>query len=285
MLTLPPTRMAPAERKSERIGAADLEQVIDAVPVVEGDRRLVPIGRGLVVDPAGRAQRLGARKLRVARRGNDRNDASRVSELQAEDGDAAGALQQHRLAGDQLGVIEHRLPGGHCGAGQRRALVDRKMRRDFHDAFFFQHHIFGQHAVGAAAERGRVHMRSGLAAGPALEEAAGDLVTGFDAHDAGSGFDHFAGAVRQWNDIFTHRCPVAAAHDAEVAIVERTGDDLNQHLAVGRFRHGPLDHGQSFDAGAGLGQLVGTHSSTSGACTRARSEKWKPVFGKDHAPT
>jgi hypothetical protein len=118
-----------------------------------------------------------------------------VRELQAEDRDAASALQQHGLSRHQLGVIEHRLPGGHRGTGQRCALVDRKMRGDFDDAFLFQHHIFGQHAIDAAAERRSVHMRARLAARPALEETAGDLVAGFDACDAGPGFHHFAGAV------------------------------------------------------------------------------------------
>ena len=140
--------------------------------------------------------------------------------------------------------MEHRLPGGHRGAGPRCALVDRKMRGNFDDAFLFQHHIFGQHAIDAAAERRSVHMRARLAARPALEETAGDFVAGFDAGDAGPGFNHFAGAVRQRDEIFAHRRPIGAAYDAEVAIVERTGNDLDQHLPVKRLRRGPLDKGQ-----------------------------------------
>ena len=162
--------------------------------------------------------------------------------------------------------MEHRLPGGHRGAGQRCALVDRKMRGNFDDAFLFQHHIFGQHAIDAAAERRSVHMRARLAARPALEETAGDFVAGFDAGDAGPGFNHFAGAVRQWDEIFAHRRPIGAAYDAEVAIVERTGNDLDQHLSVKRLRRRPLDKGQRLDAGAAFGQLIGTHSWISGIC-------------------
>ncbi len=73
--------------------------MIDAAAAIERDRRFVPFRRGPVVDAVRGAERLGARKLLVARRYDDRDDASSVRELQGEDRDAAGALQEHGAAG------------------------------------------------------------------------------------------------------------------------------------------------------------------------------------------
>src|SRR4029077_9329014 len=97
-----------AERAGEGLRPADLDDVIDATAAGEFDRRLVPFRRALVVDAAGGAERLGARELLVARRGDDCGHAYRVRELQAEDRYAPGALQQHALASVQPGVMHHR---------------------------------------------------------------------------------------------------------------------------------------------------------------------------------
>jgi hypothetical protein len=69
------------------------------------------------------AELLGLGELVVARRGDDRLHAHGVRELQAEHRDAAGALQQHGLAGDHLAVLHHGVPHGDAGAGQGRALL------------------------------------------------------------------------------------------------------------------------------------------------------------------
>ena len=105
-----------------------------------------------------------------------------------------------------------------------------------------------------------MHRGAPVAAGPALEEAARDLVAGLNAGDAGPGLDHLAGAVGKGDEIVSHRHAVGAAHDAEIAEVERTRRDLDQHLAIGRLGIGPLDLDQRIDAGAAFRQLIGTHS-------------------------
>ena len=87
----------------------------------------------------------------------------------------------------------------------------------------------------------RVHVGRRFAAGPALKEISGDAIAGFDPRDAGADLDHFAGAVRQRDDVLAHRHAVAAAHDAEIAEIERAGVDLDQHLAMRRFGIGTLD--------------------------------------------
>jgi hypothetical protein len=72
----------------------------------------------------------------------------------------------------------------------------------------------------SAAERTGLHIRGGLSAGPALEKAAGDLVTDLYTCDAGTHLDHLARTVRQREDIVSHRHSVGAPHDAEIAKIE-----------------------------------------------------------------
>ena len=102
-------------------------------------------------------------------------------------------------------------------------------------------------------------MRPRFARGPALEETAGDPVARLHPRDAGADFDHFAGAVGQRNEIFPHRHAVAAAHDAVIAEVQRTGGDFNQHLPVLRLRRRPPDFHQRIDPRAAGRQLISLH--------------------------
>src|SRR4029078_8091159 len=98
-----------------------------------------------------------------------------------------------------------------------------------------------------------------LAARPALEEISGNLVADLDPRDAGADLDHLTGDIRQRNDIVAHRQAICAAHDAEVAEVERPERDLDQHLAVRRFWIRPFDLAERIDASATLRQLPCTH--------------------------
>jgi hypothetical protein len=110
-----------------------------------------------------------------------------------------------------------RVPRGHASTRKRRALFGGEVRRSLHDALLLQHHKFRQHTVDAAAQRGRLHIRGRFAAGPALEEAAGDLVADLNARDAGTDLHHLAGTIGQRNDVVLNRHAVGAAHNAEIA--------------------------------------------------------------------
>jgi hypothetical protein len=88
------------ERARQRAGTADLEHLINAAAPGEFHRRLLPAGGALVIDALVGAEVLCTRKLLVARRRDDDLQAHCVRQLQPEDRDAAGALQQDGLAGD-----------------------------------------------------------------------------------------------------------------------------------------------------------------------------------------
>jgi hypothetical protein len=133
------------------------------------------------------------------------------------------------------------------------------MRRHLHHALLFEQRVFRQHAVDRATERVGLHIGWRLATRPALEEAAGDLVADLHTRDALANCDHLARAIRQRDDVLAHRHPVSAAHNAEVAEIERAGRDLDQDLAIGRLGIGTLGLGQRLDARAALRQLIRTH--------------------------
>ena len=73
----------------------------------------------------------------------------------------------------------------------------------------------------------RAH-QGGLSPKPALEEAAGDLIANLYARDASTHLDHLTGPVGKRDDIVANRHAVGAAHDAQIAEVERTRPDLDQ---------------------------------------------------------
>jgi hypothetical protein len=68
-----------------------------------------------------------------------------------------------------------------------------------------------------------------------LEEAAGHLVADLHPGDAVAYLDHLTGAIGKGDNIVANWHAVGAAHDAEIAKVERTRDDVRQHLAIGRL--------------------------------------------------
>src|SRR5262249_32005240 len=129
---------------------------------------------------------LRARELVIARRCNDHLNAHHARELEAKDRDAAGALQQHGLTGDQLCVLPYGVPNGDARTGEGRALLQRQVRWNFYDPVVLQHRIFRKHAIDGAAKRTCVDIGRRLATGPALEEAPGDTVADLHAGNTGT---------------------------------------------------------------------------------------------------
>src|SRR5262249_21034254 len=82
------------ERAGKRRGTADLDNVVNATAAGESERSLLPVGRSLVVDAVIGAECLRTCELVVARRRNDHLNDQHGRELEAEDRDATGALQQ-----------------------------------------------------------------------------------------------------------------------------------------------------------------------------------------------
>src|SRR3546814_1621559 len=87
---------------------ADLHRQVDAAPLGHLQHRLLPIRRSPVVHGLPGAERAGPLQLLVARRGDDGAGAHQGGELQGEDGNAASAQQQHRVASLQPSDVDQR---------------------------------------------------------------------------------------------------------------------------------------------------------------------------------
>src|SRR5262249_46960843 len=93
-------RAARAQRSDgliERARAADLDGDVDPDPACPGARRLTPGGGLAVVNGVRGPELLGLLALGGARRGDDDLRACRARELEREDRDAAGALEENRV--------------------------------------------------------------------------------------------------------------------------------------------------------------------------------------------
>ena len=110
----------------QRGGTADIDDMIDAAPTGEAARDLAPVRIFAVIDQMIRAEPFELRQLFGARRGGDDRRAGHFGELQREDGDASGALDQNGLAGLEAAVVMQRAPGGQAGGRQCRGFGVRK---------------------------------------------------------------------------------------------------------------------------------------------------------------
>jgi hypothetical protein len=67
-----------------------------------------------------------------------------MSDLQAEQSDAAGAVDENRLASAQTAALDQGEPGGKPGAGQRARLRIVEARRRARQPILGQRQVFGQ---------------------------------------------------------------------------------------------------------------------------------------------
>ena len=241
-------------------GAADLHDEVRPDPAGGLPHGARPLGRGPVVDQVVGAQQTGPLELVVRRGGNQGPQARGVGELQAEDRHPARALQDHRIAGLQAGVLEQAPPGGEAGAGQGRDLLVGEEVGDLRDPLLAEHlQLCPGARDGTAQGTGQLFHRR-PARGPVLEEQGRDPVAGLDPRDAlAHRLDH-AAAIGKGGDAPGHGPPPAIdpAHHQQVAVVQRNGAHPHQDLAVARRRRGPLHHLDPVDAPR-LGNLNCAH--------------------------
>src|SRR5262249_34991846 len=115
-----------------------------------------------------------------------------------------------------------------------------------------------EHSIDGAAERAEMSVGARRTANPALKKTPRYALADFDASYIGANLDHFPSTVGERHEIWFRRHSVAAQSDGEVAIIERTGCDLDQHVAGARLGNRKLGLDESVDAGA-LWQLIGPH--------------------------
>ena len=176
-------------------GAANLDDVIDTGALGELTGRFVPIGSGSVVDYGVGAHGGEALEFGIAGRGGEDARSGHFGELEGEDGDPAGTLNQHSLARLQAAGLEKRMPGGDSCAGQGSGFFEAQVSGEFYETFGIQADLFGEHPIEGAAESSggfRVVWWSGQ---PALHESGGDSVARCQPVDTGADGQDFARTV------------------------------------------------------------------------------------------
>jgi len=232
----------------KRPAAADLDDMVNAGAAGQILHRARPVRRLGIVDRPPRAHVPAPGQLVVAFRRDDRARARQDAELQREDGDAAGAEQQHRFPGLEAAADRESVPGGERRARQGRRLGKVQMSGDRHRSVSVKHDLLGQHAVDRSA-LGALHggFRDG-AGGPVLEEAAGNPVARGEAGDAFADRNHLARAVGIGDAREGQADPARCPHGIEIAVVDRIGPHPDRDLARPRLWGRPLGELQGVDA-------------------------------------
>ena len=115
-------------------------------------------------------------------------------ELQREDGDSAGALDEDGGIGLEVGATES-VPGGNAGAGECRGFFKAEVVGNADEAGLFEQDVFSECAVDVAAERAFYVGGSGRTLEPVLHEDGTDAIAGFERVDTIADGSNFAGAV------------------------------------------------------------------------------------------
>jgi hypothetical protein len=119
-------------------------------------------------------------------------------------------------------------------------------------------YTFSKHSIDGAAERAGMRVSRWRAADPTLKKASRHAIADSDAGYPGADFDHLPSAVRERHEVRLRRHPIRAQSNCQVAKIERTRRNLDQHLSRAWLWRGKIYSNESGDAG-GLWQLVGTH--------------------------
>ena len=225
-----------AERFGDGALAADFDDVVDADVVSEVFGGFVPVGRGFVVDGVGGSEAAAAIELLVGGTGEDDGRTVHPCDLQSEERDAAGALDEDGLAGAEMALLDQRVPCGERGAGEGGGLFEAEVCGRVDEAGFGEDALGGEDAVDGAAECGLAGEGLDLAVEPVLEEEGADVVAGFEACDGGADRDDLAGGVRAEDARELHLGVVLPEGDHEVAVVERGG--METHVDVGGAERG-----------------------------------------------
>src|ERR1700737_1968495 len=93
-------------------------------------------------------------------------------------------------------------------------------------------------------------VRGRRAADPTLKETSRHTITNFDAGHLGTDFDHLPSAIGERHEVRLRRHSVAAQSDCQVAKIERTGRNLDQHLSRAWLWDGKIDLNESVNSGA-----------------------------------
>lgn len=101
----------------ERFAAAHFKNDVDTLAAGKAQHFFVPLGMCSIINGLVRTERFGSRQLLIAAGGDDHAGAVQLGELESENGHAAGAEEQHGIAGLYVRRRDQRIPGSEAGHG------------------------------------------------------------------------------------------------------------------------------------------------------------------------
>ena len=117
--------------------------------------------------PSDGTQLEGTCQFLVAARGRDHARAGQPCELEREERDAAGPLDQDRVARLDAAALDQGVPGRHARARQGGGFLEAEMSGDRNEPVLGQHGLLGQQADAAASQRRACFLVVGRSVHPA----------------------------------------------------------------------------------------------------------------------
>ena len=148
------TRSDRSQRSVIGAGTAEFEDMTGAFAIRRFHQGDIPVRRVAVVDEDRAAERLGTGEFLVRGGYHNRARPQRGGKLKAEQRDAAGSLDQQRVALAHPAARDQAVPGRNAGTGQGRGFNRGEVLRHGDQRGCRQHDILCEHSVHRAATEG-----------------------------------------------------------------------------------------------------------------------------------
>jgi hypothetical protein len=215
------------ERLLEGVGAADLDNVVDANTACELLGCLAPVGVLSVVDNVIGTEGLEFVGLFLGGSGGDDAGTGCFCELESEDGDTACALSDDPVTGSQSLALEtvETVPSGQTGTCERSTLDEVEVAGQRDKTLLIVDTVLLEGSINDTTGSGSDGLVVERTGNVALVELSDDLVTDLEALDVlADGLDN-TGTVRTGNNVVLLGEGVAASGDDQIAVVERSTVD------------------------------------------------------------
>jgi hypothetical protein len=244
----------------ERVGAADLDDMVDADAVGTLEDLLVPIRHRLVIDQRVGTEPLATLELGVAARCEENAGPVHLGKGYTEAGHTAGAEDRDGFAGLDTAGLDQRVPRRQRRTGQRRRFLKAQVVGNADRPVLRQHDVLREHPVELAPERILRRVRRNPSTGPGLKERAGDAIADLELRCARTHCHNLTGAVAHRNH-WKFRIAVNALDDALVAVVERGCAHADEDLVVHRIRLAAIGIEHEAVESGGFSNFVGSHGN------------------------
>ena len=171
-----------------------------------------------------------------------------MRDLEAEEGDAAGALDEDGLSGSEVALVYEGVPGGETGAGKRCGFVVGEVGGRDGEGIFGEYQVLGEGARDGIAEGIEGFLGGGCAIDPAGAVAGEYAVADLEARNVGAQGDDFTDGVGDLGDGELEVGVIGSVVEELVAVIERDGRDADEGFTRAGRGLGNVVEGEVFAA-------------------------------------